>query len=308
VWHILDAARTGNLDRVKSLVNHIPELARAIYNYTPPLHFAVRENHLDIARYLLENNAFDPDYSSYPFKDSFLTMARDREYHAMIQLLQSQDPTRALPRTPTADGGPTGAGRIDYQMDTETATFQTVVDQNALSEAESMLQKHPALALNKLAFYGEGILAMPAHDSAHAMITLLMRYGARVPYRSKWGREYYFKHFETAEYLLKSGMNPDHSTWQGVTLLHDMARDGDIRKAAILLEYGATLNAIDTEYRSTPLGLASRWGRHDMVAFLLDHGADPHEADAPWATPLAWARKKGHETVVSTLRNAGATR
>ena len=46
--------------------------------------------------------------------------------------------------------------------------------------------------------------------------------------------------------------------------------------------------------RSTPLGLAARWGHRTMVALLLDRGADPNASGAPWATPLEWARKKGH--------------
>jgi hypothetical protein len=38
-----------------------------------------------------------------------------------------------------------------------------------------------------------------------------------------------------------------------------------------------------------------------MVDFLLERGADPELAGDPWATPMAWARKKGHEDVASAL-------
>jgi ankyrin repeat protein len=38
-----------------------------------------------------------------------------------------------------------------------------------------------------------------------------------------------------------------------------------------------------------------------MVALLLERGADRHAASAPWATPLAWARKKGHDEIVKDL-------
>jgi ankyrin repeat protein len=69
----------------------------------------------------------------------------------------------------------------------------------------------------------------------------------------------------------------------------------------LLLDHGATIDAIDEEYRSTPLGMAARWGRREMVAFLLDRGADPTAAGAPWATPLAWARRKGHADVEADL-------
>ena len=95
-------------------------------------------------------------------------------------------------------------------------------------------------------------------------------------------------------------------TWQEVTLLHDMAQSGDIAKARLLLDHGADINAVDDEYRTTPLGMAARWGQRAMVAFLLERGADPNSAGAPWSTPLAWAQKKGHSAVAGELSAAGA--
>jgi hypothetical protein len=41
----------------------------------------------------------------------------------------------------------------------------------------------------------------------------------------------------------------------------------------------------------------------DLVRFYLARGADPREPDAePWATPMAWATKGGHEEIVALLR------
>ena len=102
-------------------------------------------------------------------------------------------------------------------------------------------------------------------------------------------------------------MNPNTMSWQQVTVLHDMAQKGFIDKAALLIKYGANLNLTDDAYRSTPLGLAARWGQKEMSAYLLSKGADPNKAGAPWATPLAWAKKKGHIEIEKILINAGAT-
>jgi ankyrin repeat protein len=46
-----------------------------------------------------------------------------------------------------------------------------------------------------------------------------------------------------------------------------------------------------------------------MVEFLLSRGA-PIDLpdDEPWATPLAWAERRGHEHVAAILRAHGATR
>jgi ankyrin repeat protein len=80
-----------------------------------------------------------------------------------------------------------------------------------------------------------------------------------------------------------------------------MAQDGDIAKAALLLDHGADIDALDEEYRSTPLGMAARWGRLDMVIFLLERGADPNKSGAPWATPIRWAQRKAHQRIVDYL-------
>ena len=101
-------------------------------------------------------------------------------------------------------------------------------------------------------------------------------------------------------------MSAQHRTWHEVTLLHDMAQSGDVAKARLLLDHGAAIDAVEEEYRSTPLGLAARWGQRRLVELLLARGADPNAAGAAWSTPLAWARKKGHAEIERMLVAAGA--
>jgi ankyrin repeat protein len=87
-----------------------------------------------------------------------------------------------------------------------------------------------------------------------------------------------------------------------------MAAEGELGKACLLVDHGADIDAIDDEYRSTPLALAARRGQRDVVAFLLERGADRALAGAPWATPVAWAQKRGHEDVANVLREAAGGR
>jgi uncharacterized protein len=67
-------------------------------------------------------------------------------------------------------------------------------------------------------------------------------------------------------------------------------------------DHGADINAVDEEFRSTPLGFAARWGHYEMVRLLLERRADPKTAGAGWATPFEWARKKGHTGIEADLR------
>lgn len=298
VWNMLTASRDGDLDRVKDLAQGCPALLTCQYDYTAPLHLAVREGHIDLVRYLVEQRALDPTYRNHPFLEPLVTLADDRNYSEIAEL-----PRRGLDNPElTREWGDTGG--IERATDETRRRFQGLVDKNKQAEVEALLKERPELALDEDAFWGEGILCMPAKSGDREMLELLMRYGARVPNLSKWGARYYFKHYQVAVFLMENGMNPDHMNWRRFTLLHDMAFTGDVRKARLLLDHNADINAIDEEYQSTPLGYAAHWGKRDMVALLLERGADPNKSGAPWSTPLAWARKKRHVEIESDLRRA----
>src|SRR5215471_3299797 len=99
LWKLMQAASAGDEDEVKALVQRRPELASSEYDYTPAMHFAVREGHLNILRFLLEHGA-DPNYRSHPFQDSMLTMAQDREHHDVADFLRDE----AARKFPLAEG------------------------------------------------------------------------------------------------------------------------------------------------------------------------------------------------------------
>lgn len=300
VWEMLSASRDGDLKRVRALAARCPALLTCQYDYTCPLHLAVREGHLEVVRYLVEQTGIDPNYQMHPFLESLLTCAEDRGHTEIAAFLRASSASPQLVRTWE------DTGRIERGRDEMAQRFQQLVGEGKLAEVEAMLQQRPELARDEDAFWGEGILAMPAKDGNRPMMELLLRYGARVPDVSKWAKEYYFKNYDSAVFLLENGLNPNHMNWRRVTLLHDLAFKGELRKIQLLLDYGAEINPLDDEFCSTPLGFAARRGRRDVVAFLLERGADINKAGAPWATPLAWARKKGHAEIETDLRQAGA--
>ncbi len=512
VWAMLTASRDGDLAMMKKLVERQPALIRCEYNYTPPMHFAVREGHTHVVSWLIEKGV-DLSYRSYSFKDSLLQMAREREHHELIPLLEEAQSllsattgiddllaaasegdvsqvgsllaaTPALIRA-TNDTGETALHAACYGKhlaavkllldkgadinavrgdglapvhsalerhhheisgslalagylvgrgatyniflaatftdraavsaflveDPQLANFQDshggrplsaaafredldmmrmllehgadpsledrgaprgvslwhaarcgnlemaqllleygadpngtaesggmVIDHarkhpaiyelvvahgarekvtpqelvhNAISDndvvaVDRLLTEHPHVALDPEMFWGEGIMVIAARDGRMEMLECLMKHGAKVPDVSKWGASYYFKQLEIGRFLLQHGMSPNHQNWHRMTLLHDMARSGLPDKARLLLDAGAQIDAVDDEYRSTPLGLAARAGQEEMVDWLIEKGADVNKAGAPWATPLSWARKRGHEAIVQKLIKAGA--
>jgi hypothetical protein len=195
----------------------------------PPVHLAVREGHLEIVRFLAERGAVNPRHKTYPYQETIRMVAEDRGYTAIVEMLDEYGRT-ADPDRPEDENG-----EIDYGKDPQRHRFQQLVNANALGAVEALLDQRPELALDPFAFWSEGVLMMPAHDNHWPMIELLMRYGARVPDMTKWCREYYFKHYDTAAFLMERGMNPNHMNCDRTTLLHGMAQLGDVRRATLLL-------------------------------------------------------------------------
>ena len=69
---------------VRALIAKDPSLARSHYDYRKPLYFAVRENRIDVVRFLLEHDRNPLDLW---VDDDPIEIARDRGYTEMEQLL-----------------------------------------------------------------------------------------------------------------------------------------------------------------------------------------------------------------------------
>src|SRR5215471_10917422 len=86
IWNTITAAASGDAPTLQRLLESDPSLSRAGYFYTHPIHFAVREGHLDAVRLLLEAGA-DPEWNGY-HDGSLIEMARDRGHESVALLLQ----------------------------------------------------------------------------------------------------------------------------------------------------------------------------------------------------------------------------
>lgn len=102
-----------------------------------------------------------------------------------------------------------------------------------------------------------------------------------------------------------------------VESIHYFAKDGKLEHLqAILDKCPELLEAVRREHPSskkpitgdhdTPLQTAARHGQDDVVAFLVEKGADVNVADGEGYTPLHLAAKGGFHSVVKQLVKAGA--
>ena len=106
--------------------------------------------------------------------------------------------------------------------------------------------------------------------------------------------------------LLAQGADPDSTHGDGMTALHWAARHGDAEVVALLLDAGA-----DSERRTrlgghTPLHVASRSAHAAAVRALLAAAADADAVTTTGATPLHFAAGSGSAAAVSALLDHGA--
>lgn len=301
-YNILVAAAFGDTRRVREYLDEEPSLA----NFRDtcdrvPISIAAGRGHHEIVELLLERgadpNAPEPDA---PRGKALLEAAfHGHAATAGLLLEHGADPNGNVDSTGTAfhharkdpdlyELMKSYGGRADI-----IPPISAAVNANNLDGVERILTQNPEEIANAK-------LGNPARRGRLEMVKLLLKHGAAI---SGTNHGSFFRVYETAKFLLEKGANPNYRNWQGISSLHNIAHEGDVRRAGLLLDYGAQINAIEPEYCSTPLGLACRAGHAQMVEYLLGSGADaglPREH--PWARPLAWAEKKGHPEVARILR------
>uniref|UniRef100_A0A665XAK2 Poly [ADP-ribose] polymerase n=1 Tax=Echeneis naucrates TaxID=173247 RepID=A0A665XAK2_ECHNA len=109
-----------------------------------------------------------------------------------------------------------------------------------------------------------------------------------------------YNNLEVAEYLLEHGADVNAQDKGGLIPLHNAASYGHVDIAALLIKYNTCVNATD-KWAFTPLHEAAQKGRTQLCALLLAHGADPTMKNQEGQTPLDLA------TVSATVVSAGAS-
>lgn len=110
--------------------------------------------------------------------------------------------------------------------------------------------------------------------------------------------------------LLRRGAPVNAGDKHCTTPLYKAAVQGETEIVRMLLEVGADPNRESGgEDEGTPLCAAASWGYTEIVRLLLQHGADPNAIETPNKGPmtaLKWATRNGHDDVVAILVEAGA--
>jgi ankyrin repeat protein len=303
VWKMFCACITGDLKAVKRMLKKNPSLVRSNYAYRTPIYFAVRENQIKVAAFLLDHGA---DPLGLAVNDSLLDICRDRGYAEMEKLLE----TRLASLHGASPKGEAVAAAIR---------------ERDLAKAQSLLGASP-----ELLHEGDGSSNQPIH---WAVMTRQLDVVDELLSR---GADINAARFDGARPIQLTNGDYNFRGWRDVphdwpvtpaqTLAHLRARGayvdictaasiGDLERVKELLDQDPTLANRVSEYvtyyiaSGAPLKNAAARGHIEIVKLLLERGANPNlpeEGIAPHGHALYSAAANGHYEIARLLLEHGA--
>lgn len=303
VWEMFCACLQGDLETIKRLLRKDPSLARCNYAYRTPLYFAVRENQIQAAAFLLDHGA---DPLSLAVNDSLLDICRDRGYAEMENLLEAN------------------LARVHGASPQGEAVASAIRERN-LAKVRSLLDGSP-----ELLHAGDERSNQPIHWAVMTrqidVIEELLTRGADINARR----------FDGARPIQLTNGDYHYRGWRDVpkevtttpaeVLAHLRARGafcdictaahiGDLERVRELLDQDPSLANRVSEYvtyylgSGAPLRNAAAKGHLEIVKLLLASGADPNlpeEGIAPRGHALYSAVYNGHYEIAKLLLERGA--
>ncbi len=293
-WAMFCACADGDLDTVRRLYHANPDFVHAQIHYCKPIEFALRENHDDVVRFLLEQEP--------------VLLAKDVYGGARIaqcsggayRIRQQEMLRRGYSELDQIVIG--NLRRLAPHASEHYRRLDKALQDQDLERISQLLDQYPDL-VNATDMHGNG----PVH---HAV---------------RYGRQ------EAVELLLDRGASIDLERHDGLTPItlsawHSPALTGYLlaRGAQCTISAAAAMGRLENVKQLiganpqtahqldangyVPITYAAREGHADIVQLLLDHGVDPNrpEQDAWYGAALFYACLNDHRDVIRLLLDRGA--
>ena len=323
------AAARGDLSAVRAFVATDPTAVNdgeALQKR--PLSAAVERGHRKIARYLLDHGADPslPEGRLCPHGSALMTASVNDDIEVARWLLEagatpngevdssgtpairaSSDAMRGLMYEFGGRPGRAWGFAQSGALETLAAILRYCDDPFSDEESEYLTTPYTAI----ISGCRRRLDKSQSADAHEAMLNMFLRRRYPMPSVLTECKSYLYHVPHMTRQLLNHGLDPNLPDWQRRTPLHDLSAgirhvENASEVMQLFIDYGADINAVDEEDRSTPLGIAARAGFVELVDLLLSNGADPNAGGADWATPLAWAERRGHGKIAAMLRTRGA--
>jgi ankyrin repeat protein/L-ascorbate metabolism protein UlaG (beta-lactamase superfamily) len=317
-----EAARTGDLRKLKELIGASPELVNAKGEQDDtPLHSAAMMGKMDAALFLIEKGAAIDARNTV--NQSPLLYAAYGGHAAIVDTLLAR------------------GAQFDYQDTRGFAPIHFAARKGNRAVVELLVSK--GAPFDNRGFQGRTPLHFAAMNGHTEIVKFLAARGAKLDTRDDSGTGPLASalaegHVETAELLLGSGAAIEGDDATLASYLHRAAAAGSARVVDALVAKGAPVDGRDEAGRTllhdaaiggltglartmiarvknvdtadgsgkTALHYAVSNGRGDVVDLLLVGGADPNVADLDGRTPLHSAEDASRSDIAKLLRKRGA--
>ena len=332
VWNMYSAAMTGDVSLLKSLVNKNPSLIRCESHYRTPLHFAVRENQIEAAKFLLEQG-LEPTFSfGKGWHDNTVQLARDRGFQEMLNLLEQHqssnwnispagdkigDAIRDRNESKTRDllvehGVSVADQRGNQPIHWAVMTRQVELIKSLLQSGADINAQRPdgarPLDLTNGDYYYRGWRDLPSNapEDHWSIMEFLIKQGAHYDLTSACRRE----DLERVNQILKENpdaatCDSDYVTWYSGFCLRSAVMTGNRELVELLLKHGSNPN--HPEHGIAPVGgslyEAAGRGYNEILELLLEHGGNPNQDVESSGCVLSAAQE---EDIKQMLRQRGA--
>ncbi len=290
-YAITAASYLGDHARVRSILDENPSAAGRDASLKSPLGYAARAGHEDIARMLLDVGVDGHVVDEALFEAVWCKHAGVAD----ILLEYGANPNVELDSCGYAAGTDDQAirdllvrngGVTPPYWDLGHNELRQLVDSRAARVQD------PYLISNVLETEDVNLIDRLLGGDPRALDRL-----EELQYLPGWG-----DHAAITRKLVAAGLDPNRRTFEGQTYLHICARQGWEKTAQTLIELGASVNVLDEKEGWAPLAVAVKNSRIGMVRLLLEHGADPDQADWPWTRPLTMAEEIDNKGITELLR------
>jgi RNA polymerase sigma factor (sigma-70 family) len=299
VWEMFCACITGDLETIKRLLDKDPSLVRSHYEYRTPLSFAVRENQIEAAAYLIEHGA------KFSFGNE-LEAARDRGHSEIEKLLEAAlfSPQGIAPKGEAVAAAirERDLAKVQQLLDADVALVNAP-DERSNQPMHWAVMTRQLDMIDELLARGADINAQRG-DGARPLQLVNGDYGYRgwrdVP------EDWPVTPRNVLEHLKARGAYVDICT---------ASYTGDVERVRELVNEDPSLANRPADYvtyyacSGTPLRNAAAAGHMEIVKLLLEYGADPNlpeEHIAPQGIALYSAVYNGHYEVAKLLLEKGA--
>ncbi len=310
---LIGAANNGQLNTVTALLAHGADVDAADDRGRTPLYHAVKNGHGDVAAALLRHQA-DPNLSP-PGKTPLYFAVASGNAPLVDQMLRQGAAANIKDHPPLLLAAAAGHTKIAELLLERQADIHAVSDTGdtplhiAAGKGHQFLVK---LLLRKQADvtiknkFDETPLHRAVEGNHKPVIDDLLNVDAPVDIYAAIG----LGDLDRVRKELEADEELVHATRRNLTPLHAAAQRGRLEIVALLLEHGADPNAkADNNAGATPLYLAAIGGHLDTVQLLIENEAvvnDVVTIDGITAPPLYFAVVGGHAEMVDALLAAGA--